>query len=199
MVSFLSFNVDSRSVINYVPCLPSCPICLRALHAFVINMLMCLTRLRAFMPLLLTCFPFFTSLACPHLFTCFTCLQLFTCLTCIHFFMCLTCIHFLACITCLPLFTYPAWLSLYFFKYFPFCTCLMCFHFFMKCGTTHNQPQQAGIRARTSFSFEIMLQSFKRSFKKQLQNMRRVFWRGKYLINVNRWLSSTMTKMNHHT
>ena len=190
MVSFLSFNVDSRSVINYVPCVPSCPICLRALHAFLIYVLMCLTRLRAFMLLLLKCFPYFTSLAC---------LQLFTCLTCIHFFTCLTCIHFLACITCLPLFTYLASLFLYFFKCFPFYTCLMCFHFFMKCGTTHNQPQQAGIRARTSFSSEIMLQSFKRSFKKQLQNMTRVFWRGKYLINVNRWLNSTMAKINNHT
>ena len=75
----------------------------------------------AFLPLPLTCLPFFTCAiiflralraflllralrAFPHLLMWFTCLHFFTCLTCSHLFTCPMCLHFFTCLTYLHFF-----------------------------------------------------------------------------------------------
>ena len=60
---------------------------LRASYAFVPyapHVPTCLTCLRAFVPFLLTCLPFFTCLTWLHFCTCFTCFYFFMRLTCLH-------------------------------------------------------------------------------------------------------------------
>ena len=50
---------------------------------------------------------------------------------------------------------------LHFFKCFQFLTWLMCLHFFyIKCGTTHNQRQQAGIRTTPVSIGELLLTKY---------------------------------------
>ena len=110
------------------------------LAGYVLYVLTCLTCLRVFVPLLLTCLLFFMCLTCPHLFTRLTCLQYITCLTCLHFLTCITCPHLFTCRACLSF--------LYFLNVSNLGRTLCVFTSFIKCGTTHNQLQQARIRAR---------------------------------------------------
>ena len=122
---------------------------------------------RAFVPLFLTCLPYFTCLTRLHFFcvpyvpsffylpyvssfcTCLTCLQFFPCLTCLPFFTCLTCPHFFTCLMCLHFFNVPYVTSFFDVSYVPYV--LSSFYvpyasslFYIKCGATHNQSQQAG-------------------------------------------------------
>ena len=70
----------------------------------------------------------------------FTCLQLFTFLTCLHFFTFLTCPYFFTCLAYLHFLR-----AFTFLRVSNFGSNLRAFTFFIKCGTTHNQLQQAGI------------------------------------------------------
>ena len=126
---------DISSVLNYVPCVPSCPTCLGALRVYVFYVLTCLTwlrALRAHVPYVATCFrgfssyvPFFLYMSyVPSFFTRLTCLHFFyvsnvlpsffTCLTCPHFlrvlpdsfFICFICLHCFKCFQVLTCFTY---------------------------------------------------------------------------------------------
>ena len=91
-----------------------------------------------YVPLLLTCLPFYVSwfflraLRFFNFFTCLTSLYFFTCLTCVtcphlltcpHLFKCFTCLHFLTC--------------LLFLSVSNFWRALCAFTFLIKCGTIH--------------------------------------------------------------
>ena len=94
----------------------------------------------------LKCLHFFTCLTCPHLFFVLSVPSFFTCFTCLHCFTCLT------CLTCLLMFTHLTCLHVLralrtftFLSTSDFWRDLSAFTFFIKCGTTHNQPEPAGI------------------------------------------------------
>ena len=118
-VLYLTFRIFSeqlfcrgptKSVLNYVP--------------YVFYMLMCLTCLRGFVLLPLTCLSFFTCFLWHHFFTCLTSLPFLRALCVfiflflhflrafifkgLHFFTCLTCLHFyVPYVPCVPsVFTY---------------------------------------------------------------------------------------------
>ena len=111
--------ISKKSVLNFVPRVPLCPTCFTCLRALRTHV--------PYVPEYLSTF----ALCVPSFFTCLTCHNFFYVPL---FFTCLTCPNLLTCLT-----------RLQFFMYFWFLTSLMCLNFFIKCGTTQNQPQQAGI------------------------------------------------------
>lgn len=114
----------------YVLYVPACLMCSRALRAF------CFLCTFLFLRVL---FVWFMSL---------TCLHFLTCLMCLHFlcaFIFLHDLHALRVLILLDVFIVYIPYVPSFLKCFEVFMCLTCLHFFcIKCGSTHNQSQQAG-------------------------------------------------------
>ena len=133
-------DFETWSVLNYVPRVLSCPTCLTCLRALRVHVLYVPAYLRDFTSYVPSFFylpsvpSFFYVPYLSSFFKCLTCLSFFTCLTCPHIFKGLTCVHFLHALR-----------NFTFLSVSNFRRTLCAFNFFIKCGTTHNQPQQATI------------------------------------------------------